>query len=197
MRNSSKRQRMGVLFLCCLILLTGLSVWLYKNATQPKVGSFAECKALGYQIKATSPAQCTVNGKVVYIDNNPIPYQAAREIRQGLKGKITMRSGNCMPSIGKKTNSCSTKIYDEPTKVIIKQSVNQENKEHKTVIKELSGVVGEFETELPVGIYNMYVSFNGQEYCNSPGGAKGEECEFAVKNGEVTYYTLQINTASD
>src|SRR5664279_3696706 len=91
--------------------------------------------------------------------NNKSTQEPPTTISQGVKGTITLRSGDCMPTIAPAHNSCSVATYIEPSKVIIKKSTDLNNKENKEVVKEIDGVKGTFETELQPGLYNMYVLF--------------------------------------
>ena len=102
-----------------------------------------------------------------------------------------------MPTIGRSRNSCVVKPYTTPSEVIIKRSIDQNNKSAKEVVKKIENVKGNFDVELQPGLYNLYVSYKGMEYCNSLGGQKGEECEFKVEANKVTDYTLEINNATD
>ncbi len=126
-------------------------------------------------------------------------------ISQGLVGKITRRTGNCMPVSGGKAgtetevdNCASRLIYREPLDVIIKRPLDLKDKENKEIVKKIAGVRGEFQVELEPGLYNMYVMYEGKEYCNLFGGnQRGEDCEFTVKPGELTNYKFVINDAVD
>lgn len=118
-------------------------------------------------------------------------------IKQGLKGTVTLRSGNCMPGTEESDSSCKEELYDVPTKVIIKRPIDLQNKENKELVTEIDDVKGEFEIELPIGVYNMYVIYQGKEYCNLFVGQLGDGCEFSVVENKVTSYMLQINEASD
>lgn len=119
-------------------------------------------------------------------------------ITQGVNITILLRSGDCMPTIYPATSSCSVDEYDIPTTVIIKRPVNPNVYDNqKVVVATIDNVVGKTNIELPVGRYNLYVMFQGREYCTLSGGQVGQYCEFQVTQNKVTDYKLTINTATD
>lgn len=186
-----------LLAIVCLLVLAGWYVWRQSNKKPLKaINSFETCQAAGNPVRESYPEQCSANGRT-FTNSNQTTQESSATITQGVKGNITLRSGDCMPTVGSSKNSCSVEMYNTPSKVIIKKPIDLNNKENKEVVKEIDSVKGTFEVELQPGLYNMYVIHNGKEYCNSFGGQTGEDCEFTVATNKVTDYTLQINTATD
>lgn len=189
----------GLLILVVVGILgsVGLYVWQQSHSkTTNDITSFEACKSANNPIMETYPEQCSANGRT-FTNSKQTANTAPQIISQGVKGTITLRSGGCMPVIDPSNNSCEVETYTSPSKVIIKKTLDLTNKENKEVVKELNDVKGSFATELPVGLYNMYVVYQDKEYCNLFGGQRGEDCEFSVEANKVTEYTLEINTAID
>ena len=124
------------------------------------------------------------SGTLYFYLTNKTP---APEINQGLYGKVTLNSGNCMPGAGGcKTSSVSRKIYiREP--VIIKAIEITYLKEKTDLVKQIkSSGNGNYQVELPPGTYSVFIEDYSKEYCNSFGG-QGEVCQVTVGDGMVEY----------
>jgi|SRR3989344_1041401 len=190
----------GLLVIIAVVGMVGFIGWYIWRQSNEKsvstINSFESCAAAGNPIMESYPEQCSANGKTFTNPKQTAPKPPAT-ISQGVMASIAIRKGDCIPPVDPDNNNCIVETYTTPSKVIIKKSVDTNDKENKQVVKEIENVKGEFEVELPVGAYNMYVVYEGKEYCNSFGGQKGEDCEFSVEPGKVTKYTLQINTATD
>ena len=202
-RKSDKNsKRLIVILLICLFIFSAGFLWQLLNDKSDKViTSFDSCTKAGNPIMESYPEQCSANGKT-YTNPRQKVEDFPVNISEGLVGQITLRSGDCMPTMadprtGIVNSSCKTEIYTEPLEVIIKRSKDQSNKLDKEVVKNIKDVRGTFEVSLEPGIYNMYVMYKGEEYCNLFGGQQGEDCEFTVVADQVTNYTLKINEATD
>lgn len=201
MRVKQKRTRKKTILIILAVPYLALSIGWYvwqrsDQNTSKAINSFEACAAAGIPIQESYPERCVANGKTFTNPKQSVQDSSAT-ITQGLKGSITLRSGDCMPKIGPSPSTCLVETYTTPSDVIIKQLKDSKNKAEKEVVKKLENVQGTFETELQPGLYNMYVMYKGEEYCNSFGTLSGEECEFSIEAGKVTSYTLQINTATD
>jgi len=116
--------------------------------------------------------------------NNKIPTPS---VSQGLYGRVTLYGGNCMPGAGGcKTSPVSRIIYiREP--VMMGAMERTYLKEKTNLIKQIrSDNNGNYQVELPVGTFSVFVEDNGKEYCNSFGG-QGEVCQVKVGTGTAEY----------
>ncbi len=118
----------------------------------------------------------------------PVTSPSAAPQAQGVKGTITHRTGDCMPTTVGSRNSCSVRTFTDPLTVIIKQS--------SQIIKQIPQVKGEFQLELPAGVYSMFVLYQNKEYCTST-DQNGVPCAFTVEPNKLTNHTFQINDATD
>ncbi len=196
-KDKNKRVILIVLTTALIAIFVGWYVWQRSERSSSKtINSFEACAAAGMPIQESYPERCSANGKTFTNPKHSVQ-NPLTTISQGLKGTITIRSGDCMPKIAPTPSSCTVETYATPTEVIIKKPKDLNNKAVKEVVKKIENVQGTFQTELQPGLYNMYVMYKNKEYCNSFGGLAGEDCEFTVEAGKVTNYTLEINTATD
>lgn len=199
LKRKDKNKRV-ILIVLATTLIAVFAIWYVwqrsERSSSKAINSFESCAAAGKPIQESYPERCAANGKT-FTNPKQSVQNPLTTISQGLKGTITLRSGDCMPKIAPAPSSCSVETYTTPTEVIIKKPKDLNNKAIKEVVKKIENVQGSFETELQPGIYSMYVKYKNTEYCNSFGGNGSEDCEFTVEAGKVTNFTLQINTATD
>lgn len=133
------------------------------------------------------------------IVETPISPSQPNLIKQGVYGKVTLASGDCMPSAGPELEKkcfmggISTKVYvREPASTKNMDSVYLKIPTKLITVAD-SNNDGFYETELPAGTYSIFVEDNGKEYCNFDDG-RGGKCLVTVKNGTIKY-DLQIDHA--
>ena len=118
-------------------------------------------------------------------------------ITQGVYGEVTLRSGNCMPSVWPSTNSCALQKFS--TNIYITQKLDENELssmgtigtiiKNPTLIKQTkSNEKGFFEIELPNGTYSLIFEYEGNKYY--------QYTNFVVENG-ITHINIRINNASD
>ena len=125
-------------------------------------------------------------------------------INQGIYGKVTLYTGNCMPiacsgldcffsKSSCKTSSVSRTIYiREPVTIEAMEIMYLKNK--TTLVKTIeSSNNGFYQIELPPGTYSIFVEDESKEYCTGFGG-QGEVCQITIGN-EVREYNIIIDHA--
>lgn len=102
-----------------------------------------------------------------------------------LQGKVSLITGNCMPTIGSNNNCKHTFISRN---IFIRDPIS------KNLIKKItSDNNGFYQVDLPLGTYSIFVEDNKKEYCNSFDG-QGNACQVVIKP-EINYYDIKINQA--
>jgi hypothetical protein len=127
-------------------------------------------------------------------------YAALKEsptITQGIYGKVTLITGNCMPSVEPGSSCIKTPVSRT---VCIREPASWNAVEHTYLENETplvttteSNAKGFYEVELSPGSYSVFVEDEGKEYCNlfSDEGA----CLVELGNG-LMEYNIQINHAT-
>lgn len=120
-------------------------------------------------------------------------------IERGIYGKISMHTGNCMPTTAGGDNSCEMSKVE--TTVFVREPVSREAMDEQylaadsTLIKETrSDEDGWYEVELPPGTYSVFVADEGREYCNRSDG-QGRMCPVTVGD-EPTRHNINIDHAT-
>jgi len=116
-----------------------------------------------------------------------------------LSGKITLASGNCMPTVcvsppcqsGCSIRGVSRTIYLR--EIIKNENMNstdlKEENKSKLIQTTISEANGTYALSLPIGTYIFSVEDDGGEYCEGL-------CDVEIKKDQTTSYDLQINHAS-
>lgn len=118
-----------------------------------------------------------------------------KAISQGVRGKITILTGDCMPKIEPAQSNCHETEYTTLTTVVIKRPLDLKDKENKELVTKIENVRGAFQVQLDPGLYNFYIIYQDKEYCTLYGSQAGEDCEFTVVANKVTEYNYMINAA--
>lgn len=102
-----------------------------------------------------------------------------------LEGKVSLVTGNCMPTIGV-NNNCKHSFVSR--NIYIRESASGD------LIKKVeSDANGFYQVNLPLGTYSVFVEDGKKEYCNSFDG-QGNACQVVIKTG-INNYDIEINKA--
>lgn len=162
------------------------------NQVNQQINSFAECVKAGYPILESYPEQCIANGKT--FKNESQTTNPPSSVKQGVRGNIMVRSGNCMPTTAGTPPNCRMNSYSEKTTVKIWQHNDSDGQIN--LVKEVPGVYQSFEIELSPGRYGITITYGSGDYCNTH-DENGLSCPFEVYMDTVTTYNFQINEAVD
>lgn len=125
------------------------------------------------------------NSKLENTKPTPTVVSKTATITYSLEGKVSLVTGNCMPTIGG-NNSCKNTFVSR--NIFIRDSVSK-----NLVKKVIADNNGFYQVNLPLGTYSIFVEDNKKEYCNSFDG-QGNACQIIIKP-EKNYYDIEINRA--
>jgi hypothetical protein len=124
---------------------------------------------------------------------------------KALSGKVTLKSGNCMP-IGYEQGSAESTCKSEGVsrKIYIRQPVNVKDMDYTYLKAGINNIViktitssgnGTYETQLPMGEYSVFVEDEGKEFCNYLDG-NGFACLVKITDNQGTEFNINIDKAA-
>ena len=119
-----------------------------------------------------------------------------------LRGRVMLRTGNCMPLICDSPH-CSSSCSQEGVRreINIREvSMHEPNDEYGRIIKTItSGLDGNFTTTLPQGNYSIFVVEDGKDYCNLFFDYNNSivNCPVRIIENETANFDLVVNYAAD
>jgi len=132
-------------------------------------------------------------------NDNPLPIATLAGVRSTLQspvitGKVSIRTGNCMPTIGNFKSSC--KISGFATTVYISKLTSIYREE--LLIKQVAtNKNGEFYIDLPEGQYSIFTDYNGHKYSGFMNqiGANVYCSPAIIKSNQITKMNITVNQA--
>lgn len=123
--------------------------------------------------------------------------EAIYKTKTGIRGTVTLTSGNCMPGEPSRINPCTqTKISRT---IYIREPATMANmfgghlRTKTNLVKQIaSDANGHYDANLPAGMYSIFVEDNGGEYCNFFGG-QDEACQVTITDGRMAEFNIDIN----
>jgi hypothetical protein len=189
--NRKEPMNFAVTILFCLI------VALVAAAPLPTtINNFDDCLKAGYPTGKSLPEgweRCWTP-QVFVKGLNPT-------ISQGVYGKITILTGNCMPGAvsSKPTNACNEFSVDRQVYVTepVTWSVVKDGflATGLNPIKQTKSQGSFYEVQLPSGTYSIFVEDQEKKRCTGF-GSKGEACQVTVGKNELKEHNIQINHAA-
>ena len=130
---------------------------------------------------------------LAYSDKDELEPQMPAPMTTGIRGSVTLISGDCMPGEPSKTHPCTRTNISRA--VYIREPATSANRSTAKLVKQItSGANGYYEVELPAGTYSIFVEDEGREYCNFFGGL-GEACQITITD-KVAEFDINIDKAA-
>jgi hypothetical protein len=120
-------------------------------------------------------------------------------VKQGIAGRVYLKTGNNMPAPGQKINagkpvSTLILVYELTTRdEATENGIHYTNLKTKLIAKGQSNTDGYYTIALPPGSYSVFVMDNNQLYANSFDG-KGNINPVTVKKDSIVNKDIVINS---
>lgn len=131
---------------------------------------------------------------------------SSKPITQGISGKITLRTGNCMPrTLTEQPTPDESPCLNTPvSRTMYIRELTKQRFPDKGAQRELAPLVktvksdsaGFYKTELAPGTYSIFVKEKGEEYCSTFDGSYNL-CAATVQQNKITNYDMEINYGLD